>query len=288
MHKMSAEQGVSVYAMPFDEVMAQMTQPIGCYTCHGADDGSNGQMVVTHQYVNEALGANVREIKAASLACGQCHIEYYFTPEDSEAMMPYHSVAEMTPEAILAYYDAMGFYDWEQPGTGTKMLKAQHPELETWSYGKHASMLSCADCHMPAATTDNGIAYHDHHLVSPLASETLLAKCAACHGSAENTIALVQDIQSKVTARETEVGNKLSGLKDELTAAAAAGQMSEEELDAVRKLHREAQWYFDFCYVENSEGAHNSALAYRCLDTSEEKIDEALGMLSVTGETTEQ
>ncbi len=288
MHKMIAEQGVSVYAMPFDEVMAQMTQPIGCYTCHGADDGSNGQMVVTHQYVNEALGANVREIKAASLACGQCHIEYYFTPEDSEAMMPYHSVAEMTPEAILAYYDAMGFYDWEQPGTGTKMLKAQHPELETWSYGKHASMLSCADCHMPAATTDNGIAYHDHHLVSPLASETLLAKCAACHGSAENTIALVQDIQSKVTARETEVGNKLSGLKDELTAAAAAGQMSEEELDAVRKLHREAQWYFDFCYVENSEGAHNSALAYRCLDTSEEKIDEALGMLSVTGETTEQ
>ena len=288
MHKMIAEQGVSVYAMPFDEVMAQMTQPIGCYTCHGADDGSNGQMVVTHQYVNEALGAKVREIKAASLACGQCHIEYYFTPEDSEAMMPYHSVAEMTPEAILAYYDAMGFYDWEQPGTGTKMLKAQHPELETWSYGKHASMLSCADCHMPAATTDNGIAYHDHHLVSPLASETLLAKCAACHGSAENTIALVQDIQSKVTARETEVGNKLSGLKDDLTAAAAAGQMSEEELDAVRKLHREAQWYFDFCYVENSEGAHNSALAYRCLDTSEEKIDEALGMLSVTGETTEQ
>ncbi len=288
MHKMIAEQGVSVYAMPFDEVMAQMTQPIGCYTCHGADDGSNGQMVVTHQYVNEALGANVSEIKAASLACGQCHIEYYFTPEDSEAMMPYHSVAEMTPEAILAYYDAMGFYDWEQPGTGTKMLKAQHPELETWSYGKHASMLSCADCHMPAATTDNGIAYHDHHLVSPLASETLLAKCATCHGSAENTIALVQDIQSKVTARETEVGNKLSGLKDDLTAAAAAGQMSEEELDAVRKLHREAQWYFDFCYVENSEGAHNSALAYRCLDTSEEKIDEALGMLSVTGETTEQ
>ena len=175
--------------------------------------------------------------------------------------MPYHSKAEMTPEAILAYYDALGFADWEQPGTGTKMLKAQHPELETWAYGKHAAMLSCADCHMPQETTESGVQYHDHHVVSPLASETLLAKCAACHGSAESTIALVQGIQTKVTARETEVGNKLSALKDELTAAVSAGQMGEEELDAVRKLHREAQWFFDFCYVENSEGAHNSALA---------------------------
>ena len=283
MHKMIEQQGVSVYSMPFDEVMAQMTQPISCYTCHGADDGNSGKMVVTHQYVNEALGENVSEIKAASLSCGQCHIEYYFTPEDSEAMMPYHSVAEMTPESILAYYDEMGFYDWEQPGTGTKMLKAQHPELETWSYGKHAAMLSCADCHMPLAETENGVQYHDHHLVSPLNSDTLLAKCAACHGSAENTIALVKDIQTKVTARETEVGNKLSALKDELTTAAADGRMNDEQLESVRKLHREAQWFFDFCYVENSEGAHNSELAYRCLDTAEAKIDEARGMIASAG-----
>ena len=283
MHKLIAEQGVSVYSMPFDEMMAQTTNAISCYTCHGADDGNDGKMVVTHQYVNEALGENVSEIKAASLSCGQCHIEYYFTPEDSEAMMPYHSKAEMTPEAILAYYDALGFYDWEQPGTGTKMLKAQHPELETWAYGKHAAMLSCADCHMPVETTESGAQYHDHHLVSPLENETLLAKCASCHGSADNTTALVKGIQEKVTARETDVGNKLSELKDELTAAVTAGAMSEEELDAVRKLHREAQWFFDFCYVENSEGAHNSALAYNCLDTSESKINEAKGLLASAG-----
>jgi len=283
MHKMIAEQGVSVYSMPFDEVMGKTTNTISCYTCHGADDGNGGKLTVTHQYVNEALGENVSEIKAASLSCGQCHIEYYFTPEDSEAMMPYHSKAEMTPEAILAYYDALGFADWEQPGTGTKMLKAQHPELETWAYGKHAAMLSCADCHMPQETTESGVQYHDHHVVSPLANEILLAKCAACHGSAESTIALVQGIQTKVTARETEVGNKLSALKDELTAAVSAGQMGEEELDAVRKLHREAQWFFDFCYVENSEGAHNSALAYNCLDTSETKIDEAMNLLASAG-----
>ena len=283
MHKMIEEQGVSVYSMPFDEVMAQTTNTISCYTCHGADDGNGGKMVITHQYVNEALGENVSQVKAASLSCGQCHIEYYFTPSDSEAIMPYHSVAEMTPEAILAYYDGLGFSDWEQPGTGTKMLKAQHPELETYLSGKHASLFSCADCHMPFETTESGIQYHDHHVVSPLTSETLLAKCAACHGSAENTVALVQGIQAKVTARETEVGNKLSALKDELTAAVTEAKLSEDDLNAVRKLHREAQWFFDFCYVENAEGAHNSELAYRCLDTSEAKIDEAMALLASAG-----
>ena len=283
MHKMIEEQGVGVYSMPFDEVMAQTTNTVSCYTCHGGDDGNNGQMVVTHQYVNEALGENKAEINAASLSCGQCHIEYYFTPEASEAMMPYHSVAEMTPEAILAYYDELGFSDWEQPGTGTKMLKAQHPELETYLQGKHASMLSCADCHMPVKATESGTEYHDHHLVSPLNSEILLNKCAECHGSGEAISARVREIQAKVTGRETEVGNRLSSLKDTLTMAVEAGNMSEEELNAVRKLHREAQWFFDFCYVENSEGAHNSNLAMNCLNTSDEKITEAMGLLASAG-----
>jgi len=282
-HKMIAEQGVDVYSMPFDEVMAKTTNPISCYTCHGADDGNNGQMVVTHQYVNEALGENVSEIKASSLACGQCHIEYYFTPEDSKAMMPYHSVAEMTPEAILAYYDNFGFSDWEQPGTGTKMLKAQHPELETYLQGVHASILSCADCHMPVKTTESGAQYHDHHLVSPLSSEIILNKCAECHGSGEAISARVREIQAKVTGKETEVGNRLSLLKDTLTAAVEAGTMSEGDLDAVRKLHREAQWFFDYCYVENSEGAHNSRLATNCLNTADEKISEAMSLLAAAG-----
>ena len=274
-------EGIGVYSMAFDEVMPQMKNTISCYTCHGDGMGMDGQLAVTHSYVNTALGDAVSEIPAAILSCGQCHIEYYFTPSDSETMMPYHSKAEMTPEAILAYYDAMGFYDWEQPGTGTKMLKAQHPEMETVLGGKHAASfnLTCADCHMPQATTDDGIEYRSHYFVSPLQNEVLLNSCAKCHGSADNVISLVQTIQAKVTARETEVGNKLSGLKDALTAAAADGKLGAEELDAVRKLHREAQWFFDFCYVENSEGAHNSALSLSCLETSEAKINEALTLL---------
>lgn len=282
--KMVNEEGVEVYSRPFDEVMSQMTQAISCYTCHGDDKGNNGQIVITHSYVEKAMGENASSIDPKILNCGQCHIEYYFTPEDSETMMPYSDQAGMTPEAILAYYDEMGFKDWEQPGTGTPMLKAQHPEMETFLPSQHAQMgLTCSSCHMAEETAEDGSTYHSHYLVSPLKSESLMATCAACHGSAENARTLVASTQERVTVRETEVGNRLSELKDMLTAAVAEGKMSEEELDEVRKLHREAQWFFDFCYVENSEGAHNSKLSIRCLETSDERITQAMALL--TGET---
>ena len=281
--KMVNEEGVEVYSRSFDDVMGQMTQAISCYTCHGDDKGNNGQIVITHSYVDKALGENASAIDPKTLNCGQCHIEYYFTPEDSETMMPYSSKEEMTPEAILAYYDEKGFSDWEQPGTGTKMLKAQHPEMETFLSSTHATMgLNCSSCHMAEEKAEDGTTYHSHYLVSPLKSETLMATCASCHGSADAAKALVTSTQEKVTARETETGNRLSELKDTLTAAVSEAKMTEEELDAVRKLHREAQWFFDFCYVENSEGAHNSKLSIRCLDTADEKIAEAMTLL--TGE----
>ena len=284
--KLVNDQGVGIYSMPFDEAMALMEENISCYTCHGNEAGSAGKITITHSYVNKALGENASAIDPATLSCGQCHIEYYFTPADSETMMPYHSAAEMTPEAILEYYDTMvkpdgsvGFCDWVQESTGTKMLKAQHPEMETFLQGKHAALLNCADCHMPIEMEEDGTVYHSHELVSPLENETLLANCATCHGDTD-MVTMVHRLQDRVTARETEVGNKLSELKDTLAAAVQKGDMTEEELDAVRKLHREAQWFFDFCYVENAEGAHNSELAFHCLDVSEEKIAEAMALLN--------
>ena len=285
--KLVNDMGVSAYTMSFDEALPMMEENVSCYTCHGNEAGNKGELRVTHSYVNTALGQNAQSIDAATLSCGQCHIEYYFTPTDKETMMPYDSVEAMTPEAILAYYDNMvlpdgtvGFADWTQESTGTRMLKAQHPEMETYLQGKHAAEgMSCADCHMPIEMTDDGTVYHSHLLVSPLESETLLSTCAVCHGD-ENMAQKVHRIQDSVTAQEKVVGNKLSAFKDALAAAVSAGTYSEEELSELRKLHREAQWFFDYCYVENSEGAHNSKLSYHCLEVAEQKIDEAMSLLN--------
>ena len=68
-------------------------------------------------------------------------------------------------------------------------------------------------------------------------------------------------------------------MKDTLAAAVSEGKLPEATLDQVRKLYREAQWFFDYCYVENSEGAHNSELSAHCLEVSEQRIDEAMALL---------
>ena len=283
--KLVNDQGVSAYTIPFDEALAMMEENVSCYTCHGNEAGNKGQLVVTHSYVTKALGENASAIDPATLSCGQCHIEYYFTPTDKETMMPYDSVEAMSPEAILAYYDSMvlpdgtvGFSDWTQGSTGAKMLKAQHPEMETYLAGKHAKLLNCADCHMPLAETADGTVYHSHLLVSPLEDESLLQSCATCHGDTD-MVNLVHRLQDRVTTRETEVGNQLSAFKDALAAAVQEGTLDEAKLDEIRKLYREAQWFFDFCYVENAEGAHNSELAFRCLDTAEARINEGMALL---------
>ena len=292
--KLVNDDGVQAYKYTFDEAMERMEESVSCYTCHGNDAGNEGQITITHSYVNKALGANAESISPSTLSCGQCHIEYYFTVADAETMMPYDSMEAMTPEAILAYYDSiqnkdgeLGFYDWIQPSTGAHMLKAQHPEMETYLSGKHAAMgMSCADCHMPIVQEEDGTVYHSHFIDSPLKDDTLLSTCVQCHGDTD-MVEMVHKLQDRITARETEIGNKLSAFKDGLADAVKAaeegapGAKTEDELNAIRKLYREAQWFFDFDYVENAEGAHNSELATRCLDTAERKIADGMALLGI-------
>nr|MCR5761328.1 ammonia-forming cytochrome c nitrite reductase subunit c552 [Sphaerochaetaceae bacterium] len=231
--KLVNDLGVEVYKMDFDTVMGMMEESISCYTCHGNDAGNEGEIVITHSYVAKALGDNMDTIDPATLSCGQCHIEYYFTPSDKETMMPYSSIEEMTPEAILEFYDTMvlpdgsvGYSDWTQASTGAKLLKAQHPEMETFLLGKHADLLNCADCHMAIEMADDGTVYHSHLLVSPLENETLLSTCVECHGDTD-MVEMVHRIQERVTARETEVGNKLSAFKTALAGAVSSGSRDE-------------------------------------------------------------
>ncbi|MBR0507093.1 MAG: ammonia-forming cytochrome c nitrite reductase subunit c552 [Clostridia bacterium] len=313
--KLVADTNGAAYADNFLAVHAQITENgaenVSCYTCHGntpnewhAVDLENAEskqtnLTVMHTYVTDALGSNAAAIDPAVLACGQCHIEYYFDPVTKATTMPYDAKETMTPEAIYAYYNALvmpdgsvGFYDWVQPGTEAKMLKVQHPEMETYLYGKHASELNCADCHMPVVQDpDDRSIYHSHELVSPLEDETLLATCLQCHASmeppiktGEEMVEMVRGIQSRVTKKEKSVGAELEAFKNALIAAIAEGKIGEEQLDAVRAIYREAQWYFDFCYVENSEGAHNYSLSMQCLEKAEELTEAGMELLKPSAE----
>jgi nitrite reductase (cytochrome c-552) len=95
----------------------------------------------------------------------------------------------------------------------------------------------------------------------------------------DEMVTFVTNIQNNITAEEKRVGTLLAEFKLMLAAAKESKAMSEEQLDEVRELYRKAQWFFDYCYVENSEGAHNSDLARRCLSTAEDLINEGMALL---------
>lgn len=292
--KLVNDKGVEAYSLPFEEVYALITgnnaETVSCYTCHANNPGNGTQpkenLTVTHSYITKALGDNINTIDPGILACGQCHIEYYFNPETKETTMPHSSVEAMTPEATYDYFTSINFSDWTQNSTGAKMLKVQHPEMETVLLGKHAGMLNCADCHMPVVQNpETQNIYHSHTLVSPLKDTTLLTTCLSCHKdlgvkSTDEMITFVKNIQARITAEETRVGNLLAEFKRTLADANQSEAFDAEKLDEVRELYRKAQWFFDFCYVENSEGAHNSELAMRCLSTAEQLINEGMALLN--------
>src|SRR5690606_24741833 len=68
--------------------------------------------------------------------CAQCHVEYYFRGPEKTLTYPWHNGIKV--EEIEQYYDEQEFSDWTHGVTGAPVLKAQHPEFETWSQGIHA------------------------------------------------------------------------------------------------------------------------------------------------------
>ena len=268
-------EGVSAYTIKFEDMMAEVNESVSCYNCHA---NTPGELVVTHTYVADAMGADFASLNAETASCAQCHVEYYFAPDTKAVTLPYSSLETMHPDAILAYFEEMNFADYTNPRTGVAQIKVQHPEFETYM-GKgsvHAAQFTCADCHMEKAVNEAGETYTSHYWMSPLASESIKASCAACHPDLEG---FVKGIQAKAEERTIAIGTKLEELTNKLADAVAAGTYSEDELNAIRKLNRQGQFYWDFVFVENAEGAHNSKLTHECLDKAEKLIDEALALL---------
>lgn len=270
-------EGVSAYQIPFEDMLAEVNESVSCYNCHA---NTGNELVVTHTYLADAMGEELAGLNAETASCAQCHVEYYFAPETKAVTLPYDSMAAMHPDAILEYFEEMQFADYTNPRTGVKQIKVQHPEFETYM-GKgsvHASQFSCADCHMEKATNAAGETYTSHYWVSPLASESIQASCAACHPDLSG---FVKGIQANAEERTVAIGTKLETLTNQLADAVASGTYTEEELDAIRQLNRKGQFYWDFVFVENSEGAHNSRLTTECLDKAEALIDEALTLIKL-------
>lgn len=275
------DEGEGVYKEKFNDLIGEFTEPVSCYNCHENDPQS---LKVTGSYFVKALGNDAGEGSKApmnSQVCGQCHNEYYFAPETKATTNPYTGLEGMTAEAILAYYDEMGFKDWEHTETGAPMLKAQHPEFETIYGGAQSSMAkqgyTCADCHMAPAKAEDGTEYSSHNLVNPTEDPAIMEKCEGCHADLPGQIV---QWQKETTDREHELAAKLDAYIK--TLAEQKDSLDEATLEQARQIHRHAQFYWDYVMVENSEGAHNPGLAQENLDKCEDELKAGYALLNMT------
>ena len=281
------EMGIEAYKLSWTDVQKEIVDPISCYTCHA---NTPGEITVTHTYWIDAVGDDFDKIDGANLACGQCHNEYYFAPDTKATTIAHNSLESMDPATMLAYFNDGSnfsngemFADWTNPRTGVKQIKVQHPEFETFlgKGSQHANDFTCADCHMPDAVDENGNAYKSHNLMSPLDNPELIENtCSECHA---DLVKEVKEVQEAVEARTYEIGYKLEDLTEKIAAAVEKGS-SDADLAQIRFLARDAQFYWDFVFVENAEGAHNPTLTYECLDKADELCTKALDLIKALPE----
>ena len=260
------------------EMEAQVTEPISCYDCHENSPADGSKAI--RQFFVDAVGDDISQVPEGVMSCGQCHNEYLFPNENKSAENPWKGLAEATPEKVLAYENSINYVDHTNPTNGTKQIKVQHPEFETMYGGDMAPMAklgySCSDCHMGTTKSADGLEFDNHNWTSPLDNQELIANdCSKCH---EDITATVKAKQAVAIARVNSIGDKLVTLNNKLTDAVNNGSKSEDELNQIRDLNRTAQFYWDWVMVENSDGAHNSALAQDTLNKSEAAVDKALAM----------
>jgi nitrite reductase (cytochrome c-552) len=199
-----------------------------------------------------------------SFVCAQCHVEYYFQGDQKRLVYPWTKGLKV--ENMLAYFDEVGFKDWQHKETGAPMLKAQHPEFEMWSQGTHAQAgVSCADCHMPYQRV-GALKISDHHVRSPLLN--INNACQTCHKvSEDNLLKRTEMIQNRHVNLVHITLDALVDLIDDIKKAREKGA-SEDKIKIAQDFQRKASFYVDYVEAENSSGFHAAQEAARILGES--------------------
>ena len=123
--------GKDAYAVDFDEMYGQVSEPVSCYNCHG---NTPGTMVITHDYMADAMNDEIAasRVSGSVVSCAQCHIEYYFDPATKATSVPYDSLDNLDPDSILAFYNKMGFSRWGMFGSSYLVEEVLRPNGYTY------------------------------------------------------------------------------------------------------------------------------------------------------------
>ena len=263
------------YAAKWSDWGPEVMNTVGCSDCH---DARTMELRPARPALYEAwarVGKDVRKAshqEMRSLVCAQCHTEYYFEKENGN-YLHFPQEKGMTCEAAEEYYDSIGFYDYINPLSKAKILKAQHPGYELYLQGIHGQRgVSCADCHMPYIS-EGGVKYTDHHITSPLAN--ISRTCQTCHRQDAETLRQnVYERQQKIYDFRTHVERELAAAHIEAKFAWEKGA-TEAEMEPVLKDLRKGQWRWDYAVASHGAAFHAPQEVMRLLGSAMEYAKDA-------------
>jgi nitrite reductase (cytochrome c-552) len=209
----------------------------------------------------------------SNLLCGQCHVEYAcnpgIAPEGDERVTMESRLSNHFPMKnvldVLDHFTEVGFRDFTHAVTGARLIKLQHPEMESyWESPHERAGVKCADCHMGRSTNGAGETFTNHQMLRP--AHHIDTICMGCHPDAtENELRhQIAAVQNYTRGKLRNAEQNLEALIDTYALAAREG-VSEEVLAQARKQHEIAHALWEWWTAENSDGWHNAELARQSL-----------------------
>ena len=262
---------------PYADANKWAKHPVACIDCHdpqtmaltitrpafveGIKEYKAGQGIANYDVNKMATASEMR-----TFVCAQCHVEYYFKGDAKTLTFPWDHGLKV--DDALKYYDEVGFSDFTHKLTDAKVVKAQHPDFETFSQGIHArNGVTCTDCHMPYKKSGS-TKYTDHQVRSPMVdTATINASCLTCHRATEDEMkARVTNIQHTYDQAKNVAFDGLDALIKDLQAAKAAGNVPADKIAIAQSYQRKAQFFLDYSVSENSHGFHAPQYSLRVLN----------------------
>ncbi|WP_410685647.1 ammonia-forming nitrite reductase cytochrome c552 subunit [Avibacterium paragallinarum] len=268
---------------------AEIVNPIGCADCHDttSKDFAEGKpaLRIARPHVLRALDtigkdfAHLDKTDKRGAICANCHVEYYFDKKVvNNVVFPWQKGVDV--DSMEKYYDSIEFYDWIHSLSKTPMLKAQHPDYETWLQGTHGKNgVTCVDCHMPKVQGADGKVYTDHKIGNPL--DSFENTCANCHDQSKETL------QKVVAGHKKDIKEVMLKLEDQLVkahfeakAAWDAGATEEEMKPALQDI-RHAQWRWDYSAAGHGGHIHAPDVILKTIATGLDRVADARTKLAV-------
>ncbi|MBN6711324.1 ammonia-forming nitrite reductase cytochrome c552 subunit [Haemophilus haemoglobinophilus] len=268
---------------------AEIVNSIGCADCHDttSKDFAEGKpaLRIARPHVLRALAninkefAGLDKTDQRAAICANCHVEYYFDKKNvNNVVFPWMKGVDV--DSIEKYYDEIEFYDWIHSISKAPMLKAQHPDYETWLQGTHGKNgVTCVDCHMPKVQGADGKVYTDHKIGNPF--DAFEHTCANCHDQSKETL------QKVVEGHKKDIKQVMLKLEDQIVkahfeakAAWDAGATESEMKDALKAI-RHAQWRWDYSAAGHGGHMHSPDIILKVIATGLDRIADARTQLAI-------